>query len=246
VINARVAFSGNRRLLALTPTSQEIVLWDLRQGKEVRRIKGFGADVTCLAFSPDDQQLLSGHANSTLLVWDVTAQNAVKLVPVDVKGAAKAWETLGGDARKAFTARWALVESAHSLPLLQKHLKPVAQPDGKHLRRLLADLDSDQFAVREKARKDLETLGDQAAAALHQKLKEKPSLEVHRRIQVLLDRLAGPITQPDLLRAVRSVAVLEDIGTPEARKILEALARGAPQARLTLEATAALRRMASR
>ena len=45
------------------------------------------------------------------------------------------------------------------------------------------------------------------------------------------------------LRALRAVAVLEDVGSREAKAILETLAGGVPDARLTREAKAALRRM---
>jgi hypothetical protein len=42
------------------------------------------------------------------------------------------------------------------------------------------------------------------------------------------------------------VAVLERAGTPEARKVLEALAQGVAEARLTREAKAALGRLTQR
>jgi hypothetical protein len=58
----------------------------------------------------------------------------------------------------------------------------------------------------------------------------------------LLGRLNGK--SGEWVRAVRAVAVLEQIGTPEARQVLEALARGAPDALLTQDAQAALGRLA--
>jgi hypothetical protein len=45
------------------------------------------------------------------------------------------------------------------------------------------------------------------------------------------------------LQAVRAVAVLEDIGTQSTRRLLEELAKGAPEARQTREAKASLRRL---
>src|SRR5262249_26780395 len=113
----------------------------------------------------------------------------------------------------------------------------------QRLRRWLADLDSEVYAARETAQKELAAVGELAAPALEQALAREPSPEARRRLQALVDKLQGPITQPELLRAVRAVAVLEDIATPEARQLLERLAAGAPEARLTQEAKAALERL---
>jgi hypothetical protein len=43
---------------------------------------------------------------------------------------------------------------------------------------------------------------------------------------------------------MRAVEVLEHIGTPDAREVLEKLTRGDPSARLTQEAKASLERLA--
>jgi hypothetical protein len=48
----------------------------------------------------------------------------------------------------------------------------------------------------------------------------------------------------DALRSVRALQVLEAIGTPEARAVLERLAQGAAEAVETHDARAALRRLA--
>jgi hypothetical protein len=45
------------------------------------------------------------------------------------------------------------------------------------------------------------------------------------------------------LASWRAVIVLEQINTPQARDLLEALAKGSPAARLTREAQAALQRL---
>ena len=105
-------------------------------------------------------------------------------------------------------------------------------------------LDGDTFEGREKASQALEALGDRASGELHEALKHKPSLEAHRRLQALLARPRPSVAEPESLWALRGVAVLEDIGTPQARKVLETLAAGAAGARLTREAKAALRRLA--
>jgi hypothetical protein len=47
----------------------------------------------------------------------------------------------------------------------------------------------------------------------------------------------------EALRTVRAIEVLERTATPEACKLLRELAKGAPGARLTREAAAALKRL---
>ena len=75
-------------------------------------------------------------------------------------------------------------------------------------------------------------------------LRSNPSAEVHRRLGDLLERNKGKTTAPELLRGVRAVEVLEHIATAEACDVLKKLAAGAPEARLTQEAKAAVDRLA--
>jgi WD40 repeat protein len=239
----RVAFSRDNRLLAMSAPHREIVVWDLALGRERRRFKGYDTEIVCLSFSPDGRQLVSGFADSTLLIWDVGMSAPPR--KLDAEDTVKAWSDLANkDAPTAFRARGALVAApAEALELLTKRLHPAQSADAQRLRRLLADLENEQFAVREKAQEELAKLGDLAEPALRQTLANNPSLELRRRVQTVLERLRGPVTQPRMLQSLRAVTVLEDIGTPQARLLLEELAKGAPEARLTREAKASLRRL---
>jgi hypothetical protein len=67
----------------------------------------------------------------------------------------------------------------------------------------------------------------------------RPSEEVRRRAGQLLNQLAS-----EQWRGSRVIEIMESMNDPEARRLLTALARGAPQARLTVEAQAALDRLA--
>jgi hypothetical protein len=129
-----------------------------------------------------------------------------------------------------------------TLPLLKEHLRPVTNADDRTTARLIADLDSDAFAVREKAAQELERLGDSAETALRQALRDKPAPDVRRRVEDLLEKLEGS----GWIRDTRAVEVLERMGTAEARELCARLASGAPEARRTLEAKAALARLAKR
>ena len=123
--------------------------------------------------------------------------------------------------------------------LVKDRLPPVAAADPRRVAALIADLDDDAFAVREKATRALEELGASAEGGLRRALAARPSPEVTRRLKRLLDKLEGMYQ----FRVQRGVEVLERIGTREAQRVLEAMAKGMPESRLTGEAKAALARL---
>ena len=57
------------------------------------------------------------------------------------------------------------------------------------------------------------------------------------------DTSVGLVASRETLRRLRAIAVLEKLGTPEARRVLERLASGFEGARETRDARAALRRL---
>jgi hypothetical protein len=65
-------------------------------------------------------------------------------------------------------------------------------------------------------------------------------------MESLLTKLEASGASGDSLRMLRAIEVLEHIGTAEARELLQKLVEGAPEARLTREAKAALQRLANR
>jgi hypothetical protein len=130
-----------------------------------------------------------------------------------------------------------------TLPFLKTQLQPVAGVDAQRIKQLIKDLDSDEFQIREKAAAELLRQGAGAESALRRALDEPVSVEVQRRVQGILEKLAGTSMSPARLRELRVVEVLEQIGSADARAILSSLAGGASEARLTLDARAALRRL---
>jgi RNA polymerase sigma factor (sigma-70 family) len=239
-----VGCSPDGRVLA-TADGTTTRLLDLRTGKEFAQLKGHEAEVRALAFTPDGKGLVSGSADSTALVWKVT-RPAAKVQELGAKRLAELWVELADpDAGKAFRAAAELGASPKgAAALLAKHVKPVPAPDAKQVARWVADLDADSFEARKKAAGELARLGELAQPALQEALKKKPSLELRRRAEELLGRLTSR-EEPSAegLRQLRTVEVLEGIGTTEARGLLEKLAQGAPGARLTRDAKAALQRL---
>jgi hypothetical protein len=227
-----------------------VTLWEVATGTERCRFAGHREAVTAVGFSTDGRQLVTASADTTALVWDTTAPPGSPVAPFPLSDdqLEALWAELGdADAGKAFPAQSALLASpGRAVPFLRGRLQ-VADPVGPAaLERLLADLGSDSFASRARAEQVLERLGERAATALRRALDAKPPLDVCRRAERLLARLDGPVTDPDRLRELRGVEVLELLGTPAARRVLEDLARGAPEARRTREATEALGRLGRR
>jgi HEAT repeat protein len=174
---------------------------------------------------------------------------AVPTRPRTAKEAEAAWADLAGaDPVIERRAAWALARAPHeALPLLDKALVSQAPPavNAKKLARLIADLDDDDFDVREAASKALGTIGRAAERDLRRALKEKPSAEARRRLEALLPPLDGGRFSPEHRRLLRAVEVLEDMGTPEAERLLKRVAKESPEADLSLAAEAALKRLAT-
>jgi hypothetical protein len=158
------------------------------------------------------------------------------------------WRRLGsadaGEAQRAVLALAAVPGQA--VPFLRERLRPAtaAKLDPQRVRGLLADLDSPKYAVRQRASAAVQDLGQAVLPALRAHLAASPSLEVRRRLERLIAVIEQSRLTPSEIQAVRAVQVLERIGTPAARRVLRALARGAPQAPLTEEAKEALERLA--
>jgi hypothetical protein len=130
-----------------------------------------------------------------------------------------------------------------AVPFLKEKLPPVGTADRKQVERLLADLDRDDFAVREKAAAELVRLGRPAEPMLRRALKGELSAEVRHRVVSILDRLKADFPRSERLRVRRAVEALEHAATPEALKVLQGLARGNADALETREARAALDRL---
>jgi hypothetical protein len=190
--------------------------------------------------------VVTGSTDSTLLVWDAKAVLRRKREPIALTAAARAslWADLGKeDAAIGVPAIDSLVQAPEAaLALVKQHVQPLSAAE---LARWVEDLDSNVFAQRDKAMRELARLEFAAAKALRGVLEGKPSLELRLRAEKLLKGLEEPIRSPQLLAAWRAVIILEQINTPEARDLLEALAKGAPEARLTRDAQAALQRLAA-
>jgi hypothetical protein len=241
-----VTFSPDGRLLACGKEDGSVELWEVLTWTVGSRQETKSGIVYGLAFSADNKTLVSGHQDTTVLLWDVRGlwAPARRTLPPTTPQLHALWTQLGSEkAAEALAAVGALIQAPkQSVALLHKQVQPTPSV-AKPLAKWLADLDSDDFAVREKASAEIGRLGRLAAPALREALKGRPSLEVRRRAQQALERIDQRKRTREELRDLRAVLVLEQIGSAEARALLRRLAAGTTEASLTQEAKAALRRL---
>lgn len=134
---------------------------------------------------------------------------------------------------------WKLADDPGAVEFLRPRLNPArGVTDPAVVKKLIADLDNNEFAVRTRTREKLTEMGPAIADELRKLLAENPSTEVRTSVLQILEpienkHMAGP----------RAVEVLERINTPAAKYVLERIAGGAPGAALTQEAKLSLARI---
>jgi hypothetical protein len=231
--------------------TSELKLWHAATGAALRTVEGCLGDTSAIAFAPDGKMVLTADQEEAVLTETLTGLRRLTLGASQVArldlDARQLWQELAqGDGSQAYRAMMTLVaRPREAVTLLEKELKPVPETTPDRIARLVADLDSDQFATREQAARELQRLGDLAEGTVRGALQGQPSAEVRRQAQALLEKL-DIARSPLRLRDLRAIEVLEAIGTAEARRVLHALTQGEQKVRLTQEAAAALDRMARR
>jgi hypothetical protein len=155
------------------------------------------------------------------------------------------WENLAEqNAATAYDAALSLVQMQDQcVPFFAKRLKPVESPSKEQIVKWIDDLNSNSFAVRAEASAKLTALQDAARPALKKALDGGLPLETRRRVEGLVAPLDTMKYSPALMRGIRSLEVLERIGSKDARDVLELLAAGNSDAILTIEAKASLNRL---
>jgi WD40 repeat protein len=248
--------------LEFTPDGRGLVVadelgltrWDLVTGTIVvrrpapRRLLGQCGPpfASSLALFPDGTRAVTGHLDTTAIIWDIRVP-ARAAKSMSERELAAAWADLAGDdAAKAYTAIWTLADApADAVPFLKARVRPVAESDEESVRKLVGRLDASAFAVRERADRELRRLGEAAVPTLRAIRTAELSVEQAKRVEQVLAAATTPVLPAgEKLRQVRAVAVLELAGTPQARALLAELASGAAGDRLTRDAAGALGRLA--
>ena len=225
-----VAFSRDDKILAAAGSDGNVTLWETFTGKVLAEFKAHEGRVNAIAFAPDGRTFATGGGDASVVVWSLLdcgppfEERWRNAAPDDLESM---WKILYGDrGADAFAAMRALTAApTKAVPFIRSKLPPPL--DLRRMKQYIVQLDADDFEAREKASQELERLGRDAEQALRDALAGKPSAEVRRRIDELLNNLKGD-DAPRVRCWSRAVFVLEQINTAEARAVLKLLAGGRP------------------
>jgi RNA polymerase sigma factor (sigma-70 family) len=247
---ASLAYSPDGRTLASAQYSGAVRLWEVGSAKVRRTFEAgksnFGGALT---FSADGKRLLSGVGVPR--VWIIASPHAAtrgEERAAGAEGLKKLWADLASpDAEVAYRAACDLIAApADAVPLLAERVRAAASADAPRVEKLIEGLDSGQFTARERASKELESLGEMAIPAVRKALAGRPSAEARRRLDALLARDGGVVHSTEAIRTVRAVEVLEQVGTSNAWKALAELGKDLPDAWAGHQAKLALERRPKR
>ena len=243
-----VAFSPDGRLLVVGSAGiyGRVEVWELATRGLVRTfVTGYGGTSRMCVF-PDGTRAASAGAEEAVTVWDLTFRgNKPAPKEADLATALKALQSqdaaIGYPAIKVFVAA-----GDRGAEFLGDSMKTLLASE-KKIKEWVDDFGSETFSVREKASAELVAQGSRALPMLTQALRSEDP-EVRDRAREVIGRLNAkghyiPATGmiDDQLRLFRSAQALEEIGTAEAKKVLEAIA--ASGGRPGDEAKAALSRL---
>jgi hypothetical protein len=252
--------ADNLTLLYVAAGTERAVLHHLVAEKEIYRFDPPHRLPHFAAFTPDRQRVAvigpssedgsSGVAGQlSVYLYDLPAGAlSPSATAVDDAALEKLLAELSSDnelrlqlVRKAFRAA-----PRQAVEVIGKKVRPVSSDLRRKVEKTAADLDDDAFTRREQAMRDLQGLAHRFAPLLEAKRRQAPAGEGRNRLSFVLKQMGEEKTPASLQVELRAVRLLEEIGTAEARDLLDRLARGAAQARLTVEARAALDRLNSR
>lgn len=246
-----LAFSPDGRMLISSGKDKVVSLWELATGKRLALLNGHQGAVSDLAFSPDGKSLATASEDTTALLWHwrkAISQPDNYLLSLSYKALQRQWKNLASqDACVAYRAMWSLVSTPEqACSLIREHINPSVAPDATCVDRLITDLNSDSFSVRNRAMRELESFGEVVEPYLRKAMADNAPAETRRLAKDLFNRLSKPLNDPEKLRCLRALMILEQSNTSEGIRILKSLADGLPEARLTREAQASLKRLKKR
>ena len=203
---SQITFSPDSRQLACAAiydvrdlASSRILIYEMVT-KQIRLELAGHAEgiIERLAYSHDGALLASGSTDATALVWNAGLRGfAATPAKQDATAAELAeWfqQMAGADAKTSFQGMIKLVQTPkQAVRLFEAKIVVPKKPDAsaKTTAQQIDDLGSGQFPVRSKATAILKKLGGSAEPELRAALSKAKDIEMKRRIEELLERIAS-------------------------------------------------------
>jgi WD40 repeat protein len=73
---SNIRFAPNSELMALTMSDGSIRLWDTARWQQIRRLRRRGNPLYAIGFTPDSKELVVNAGGSTVLIWNLTTDQA--------------------------------------------------------------------------------------------------------------------------------------------------------------------------
>ena len=244
-------FTPTGRVLALeapeghrSPSWDFVNVWDVCTRRRLVRLQVPGNRLHSIAFSPDGRRIATSMDDTSILIWDLERlglRDKREPVELDAKELDRLWNDLASvEARCAYRAMQTMLATPDkTITHLRSHL--LADTD-RSIARLLVELDDADGRKRQSADAELTRLGRRIEPALRAALRDRPSLEMRRRVETLLLKVNEQQPDAEVLRRTRAVHMLECLDVPATREFLQTLARGARGGFTTEEAISALKR----
>ncbi len=205
-------FSPDRRFVVVGDEAGGLAIVDLATGRTECRLAVPGRPCSC-TFTVDLRQLIGGLTNGTIVGWDLPELGG------GVPQGGASFDELAGDAPAAYSACWRLAADPDAaLSVLAEGLR-APDLDEERIEALLRGLDEGDFAAREAAQAELESLGLAAAGRLAHALEAADTpVEVKGRVQAVLEAWS-----PQVLQSRRAIFALRAMGE-RGRPLLERVA----------------------
>jgi WD40 repeat protein len=235
-----IACSEDGKWIAVGCHDTKIRIFELATGKEVLRLEGHETNSDQVLFTKDSRSLIS-NADLGPLKWTLRPSNLPKLPD----SLSDIWESFASeDAAKVYRLQWALIDNpTTAVKLCESKMKPEDfTSDRNRFDKLVANLDSARFSVRESAQKEILAKGERIPIRwLMESLQASKTEEQKNRLQKMIElRHQGPSI--NTLRMNRALYVLEQIQNPETKALLKKYAEVADGGPLADQAKAVLER----
>lgn len=225
---------GHIYSIDLSPDGQTLIsssvdgtvrFWEVLTQKEYRRYtySKKRQRIWCARIHREKNRVFASGQDGAVVIWPFRLlPKPVKLSDAEVQNL---WKDLASaDPKIAYAAiETLIVNPSHAIPLIQSGSKTNSL-DVNQVKKLIKDLNARQFKVRDASYKKLQKMGKSIEGLLRDSLKQTQSAEQRQLVVRLLVNTASSTYSNNDLRLIRSIQILETIGSPKSHELLKKLA----------------------